>query len=296
MYEGKDSMKSMTGYGMGEFRFKKRRILFEVKTVNHRFCEVNLRLPSRFYSLESDLTEFTKRNFSRGRVDIFIREIGGNGKGRVKVAEDVLERYLQILKKLSRKAKQNQLPHLETLLNLPQVIVVEEEEEDLREALAHFKRCLNQVFSKVEKVREKEGKGLEKDFSDRLDLLEDFTRRIEEKIPEMIQEYQARLKDRIEKLISQIPDEWRLAQEVAYFVDRTDVSEEIQRLKSHLDHFREVLKEKGPVGRKLDFILQEINREINTLGAKAQHSMVSKWVVTCKHELEKMREQVQNVE
>lgn len=286
----------MTGYGRGELRFGKRKIVFEVKTVNHRFCEVNLRLPSRFYPLEPDLTEFTKRSFSRGRVDIFVREVGANGKGQVKVDEDVLERYLQILKKLSRQVKQTQLPHLETLLNLPQVIVVEEEEEDLRVALVQFKKALHEVFVKVENMREKEGKGLEKDFSDRLDLLEDLTQRIEEKIPEMIREYQARLKDRIEKLVQQIPDEWRLAQEVAYFVDRTDVSEEIQRLKSHLDHFREVLKEKGSVGRKLDFILQEMNREINTLGAKAQHSMVSKWVVDCKHELEKMREQVQNVE
>ena len=119
---------------------------------------------------------------------------------------------------------------------------------------------------------------------------------IQAKIPEIISDYQIRLKERIEKLSQQSPDEWRLAQEVAYFVDRTDVAEELQRLQSHLRHFREVTREKDSVGRKLDFILQEINREINTLGAKSQHTEVSKDVVACKHELEKMREQVQNVE
>jgi len=129
-----------------------------------------------------------------------------------------------------------------------------------------------------------------------LEKIEQVIRKTEKAIPEMVQEYQNRLKEKISKLVEQTPDEWRLAQEVAYFVDRTDVSEEIQRLNSHIDHFKEVLKEKGPIGRKLDFVLQEMNREVNTLGSKVQTSSISKSVVICKHELEKMREQVQNVE
>jgi uncharacterized protein (TIGR00255 family) len=289
-------MKSMTGYGLGEARYQSKKITFEVKTVNHRFCEVNLRLPSRFYPLEAELSEFTKKAFSRGRIDIFIRESGGNNRGRVKIDETQLTRYLKILKDLTHKTKARESLRPEALLTLPHVIVFEEEEEDLKEVLALFKQALEKVFTKVEKMREKEGEGLKDDFVKRLDLIADYSQRIEEKIPELLEDYQNRLKDRIAKLTQQNPDEWRLAQEVAYFVDRTDVSEELQRLKSHVQHFKEVVKEKEPVGRKLDFILQEMNREVNTLGSKAQHSQVSQWVVACKHELEKMREQVQNVE
>ncbi len=145
-------------------------------------------------------------------------------------------------------------------------------------------------------MREKEGGEVKKDFLDRLDALLGWVDQVEKKIPEMVKSYEGRLRERIEKLAQQNPDEWRLAQEVAYFVDRTDISEEVQRLKAHLNHFREVLQETGSVGRKLDFILQEMNREVNTLGAKVQEVEVSRAVVACKHELEKMREQVQNVE
>lgn len=289
-------MKSMTGYGMGEVKYKSGKITFEVKTVNHRFCEVNFRLPNRYYSLESALLEFAKSSFSRGRIDIFIRESGTKKRGKVKVDQEQLGQYLQVLKKLSNEIKLSTPPQLENLLSLPQVIVVEDEEEDLQKVLELFKKSLKQVFLNVEKVREREGNKLKEAFFEHLKKIEQVILKTEQKIPEMIQEYQTRLKEKISKLIEQTPDEWRLAQEVAYFVDRTDVSEEIQRLNSHIDHFKEVLKEKGPIGRKLDFVLQEMNREVNTLGSKVQTSSISKSVVICKHELEKIREQVQNVE
>lgn len=286
----------MTGYGMGEVKYKSGKITFEVKTVNHRFCEVNFRLPNRYYPLESALLEFTKNSFSRGRIDIFIRESGTKKRGKVKVDQEQLGQYLQILKKLRSEIKLSSPPQLENLLSLPQVIVVEDEEEDLQKILELFKKSLKQVFLNVEKVREREGSKLKEAFFEHLKTIEQVVLKTEQKIPEMIQEYQTRLKEKISKLVEQTPDEWKLAQEVAYFVDRTDVSEEIQRLNSHIDHFKEVLKEKGPIGRKLDFVLQEMNREVNTLGSKVQTSSISKSVVICKHELEKMREQVQNVE
>lgn len=289
-------MRSMTGYGMGEVSWKSGKLTFEVKTVNHRFCEVNIRLPSRLYPLEAELSEFTKKIFSRGRIDIYIRENAGTARGAVKVDEAQLKRYLQLVKKLSRELKQSEPVRAEALLALPQVIVLEEEPDDLKEALNIVKKGLEKVFAKVEKMRETEGESLKQEFLNHLSRVGDFAKKIEEKVPEILKDYQERLKERIEKLAGQNPDEWRLAQEVAYFVDRTDISEEIQRLKSHLVYFKEVLKEKGPVGRKLDFIMQEMNREVNTLGAKSQDGEISKSVVACKHELEKMREQVQNVE
>lgn len=289
-------MKSMTGYGTGEYKGKYKQFSFEVKTVNHRFCEVNIRLPPRFYHFEGELCEYTKKHFKRGRIDIFIRENGSNHRGRVRIDEGQLDHYFKVLQKFNKKLKTKESPRIEHLLGLPHVVVLEDDEEDLKVLLDHFKKTLSTVFQKVEKMREKEGEGVRKEFDHRLDLISEHVKEIQKRVPEIISDYQLRLKERIEKLSQQTPDEWRLAQEVAYFVDRTDVSEELQRLASHLKHFREVTKEKDSVGRKLDFILQEINREINTLGAKSQHSETSKHVVACKHELEKMREQVQNVE
>ncbi len=289
-------MKSMTGYGTGEYKGKYKHFSFEVKTVNHRFCEVNIRLPQRFYHFEGELTEFTKKHFKRGRIDIFIRELGSNVRGKVKIDEEQLKHYLKLIRKINKQVKLPESIKIEHLLNLPHVVLLEDDEEDLKLLLSHLKKNLSEVFQKVEKMREKEGAGVRKDLEERLDLIQEHVALVQKKVPEVISDYQKRLKERIEKLSQQSPDEWRLAQEVAYFVDRTDVSEELQRLQSHLKHFREVTKEKDAVGRKLDFILQEINREINTLGAKSQHSDISKHVVACKHELEKMREQVQNVE
>lgn len=290
-------MKSMTGYGTGECKSKTKQFSFEVKTVNHRFCEVNIRLPSRFYHFEGELTEFTKKHFKRGRIDIFIRESGSsNNRGKVRIDESQLAEYLKVIQKFEKKLKLKEAPRLEYLLSLPHVVLLDDNEEDMQILLSHFKKTLATVFQKVEKMREKEGQGVHKDLEDRIKIISSQVAVIEKKIPEIISDYQTRLKERIEKLSQQSPDEWRLAQEVAYLVDRTDVSEELQRLYSHLKHFQDVMKEKDSVGRKLDFILQEINREINTLGAKSQHTLVSKNVVACKHELEKMREQVQNVE
>src|SRR4029450_4380265 len=289
-------MKSMTGYGRGEFRSKSSRLKVEVKTLNHRYCEVNLRLPGRLYPLEAELVEFTKKSFERGRIDIFVREMGSEHRGRVTVDEAQLNHYLKILKNLSRKLKTKDPLRPEALLSLPQVIKVEEEEEDPAKLLSAFKASLADIFKAVDKMRLKEGEGLKKEFFKRLGLITGYAEKVEGRIPTIIQDYQARLKEKIAKWLQQPPDEWRLAQEVAHYVDRTDVSEELQRLKSHLSHFKEILKEKGAVGRKLDFILQEMNREINTRGAKAQDAQVSQWVVGCKHEMEKLREQVQNVE
>ncbi len=289
-------MKSMTGYGREELSFKKRKFSFEVKTVNHRFCEVNLKLPSRLYPLEPDLAEFSKKNFHRGRVDIFIRENANASRNRVKVDEDQLKYYLQMLQKLSKISKEKTPVHLESLLSLPQVIVLEEETENLKELSQILKSCLQKVFKKVEEMREKEGEILKKEFLKHLSKVERHLSEIEGEIPKYISAYQTRLQERIEKLVQKPLDEWRLAQEVAYYVDRTDIAEEVQRLKSHLQHFRDVLSEKEAIGRKLDFILQEMNREVNTLGSKAQGIVISEHVVSCKHELEKMREQVQNVE
>ncbi len=286
----------MTGYGAAELRIGHKKLDVEVRTVNHRFCEVNFRLPSHLFPFEAELLDFTKKCFQRGRIDIQVREKSEGNKARVKIDEDQLDTYIKLFQKISKKLKLKTPPKVEDLLTLPKVLVLEDEEKPLKDFLSQLKKTFTQAFKKVDQMRVKEGEEIRKAFKKHLNTLETYANKIQSQIPEMIEEYKTRLKERIEKLTSQSLDEWRLAQEIAYYVDRTDVAEELQRLTSHLKHFSDVLKENEPVGRKLDFLLQEMNREINTLGSKTQSSLVSQWVVCCKHELEKMREQVQNVE
>lgn len=289
-------MKSMTGYGMQEIEVKKGKITLEAKTVNHRFCEVNLRLPARLTSLEAPLAEFAKKFFSRGRVDLFVRDNAEAKKKEVKIDEARLQEYLKLFQLLSQKIPSYAPPQLENFLNLPQVLSFEDEPEDLASTLSLLREGFRMLLEKVDQMRILEGKGIQKDLLNYLESIAMHVRKIEERRPQTVLELQARLKERIEKLAQSSADEWRLAQEIAYFVDRSDFSEELQRLKSHLLHFRQVLEENEPIGRKLDFLLQEMNREVNTLGSKASDFEISKWIVDCKHELEKMKEQVQNVE
>ncbi|MBF0493190.1 MAG: YicC family protein [Deltaproteobacteria bacterium] len=290
-------MRSMTGYGTGDFEWKKKKIHLEVKTVNHRFCEVNLRIPPRYSILELELQDFSKKNFERGRIDIFIREQNASSVKKIIVDEDQLQRYLKMIQQLSKKYGLSKEVPAERFFSFPGVVSVEEEPEtEISLLLPELKKNLEKVFQKVKKLREKEGEGIKKDFFNRLDFIEKNILAVEKQIPGVISLYKTRLQERIEKMLKNSVEESRLAQEVAYFVDRSDTSEEIQRLKSHISHFREVFKEKDAIGRKLDFILQEIHRELNTLGSKAQDSEISRWIVASKHELEKMREQVQNVE
>jgi len=289
-------MKSMTGYGAAETTAGHKKLYVEVRTVNHRFCEVNFRLPSHLFSLETELLDFTKKCFQRGRIDIQVREKSEGVKAKVRIDEAQLETYIKLHQKIAKKLKVKNAPQVEDLLTLPKVLVLEEEEAQLKDFVSPLKKALTQAFKNVDQMRLKEGREIQKTFQKHLSLLEAYVEKVQSQIPKMLEDYKLRLKERIEKLSSQNLDEWRLSQEIAYYVDRTDVAEELQRLSSHLQHFSDVLKEEEPVGRKLDFLLQEMNREINTLGSKAQNSLVSQWVVCCKHELEKMREQVQNVE
>ena len=164
-------MKSMTGYGTGEYKGKYKQFSFEVKTVNHRFCEVNLRLPPRFYHFEGELTEFTKKHFKRGRIDIFIRESASSNRGKVKIDESQLDHYLKVIQKFGKKLKNKETPRLEYLLTLPHVVSLEDDSEDMKTLLESFKKTLIQVFQKVEKMREKEGAGVRKDFEERLTFI-----------------------------------------------------------------------------------------------------------------------------
>lgn len=290
-------VKSMTGYSVVQGKVGPRRLTVETKSVNHKYCEVNPRIPPRLSPLEGKILEFTKSFFHRGRIDVHLREEAWEGSALpARIEMGSIKAYHRELKKVAKALGISAEVKLDTLLNLPHV-VVSQEEGNIERLWRQLKVLLGKAFEAVEKMRAKEGKTIDSFLRKQLDYLNRQVKTIETMVPENVAYHQSQLEGRIQKLTASAEmDPVRLHQEVAYFVDRTDISEELQRLKAHQKHFLEILKSKGPIGRKLDFLLQEMNREINTLSSKAQNAVISKYVVEGKHALERMREQVQNVE
>ncbi len=290
-------VKSMTGYGMAEGKVGSRHLSIEAKSVNHKYCEVSLRVSPRYLSLEPQIVELARTFFNRGRIDIVIREDHGvPSHMTAKIDGERLKDYYKQLKKISKDLGLTQELRLTGLLGLPHVVVGEEEENPERH-WTRLKVLLKSAFQSLEKMRAREGKAIQAFFSEQLEFLSKAIHSIQELVPENVRNHQKNLTERLRLLTaSNEVDPQRLAQEMAYYVDRTDIAEELHRLQEHLRHFAELIRSKTPSGRKLDFLLQEMNREVNTLSAKSQNAAISREVVECKHSLEKMREQVQNVE
>jgi len=290
-------IKSMTGYGMARGKVGSRSIVVEAKSVNHKFCEISPHIPSRFSGLETRIIDFTRTFFKRGRVDVYVRdEPSPDAHDSVKIDIPLLKAYYKELKRAAKALKLSSEINLETLLTFPQVVLTDEV-EDLEKAWRKIKSLMKAACESLQKMRAREGAAIGRFFDQQLGVLLKESKAIESLVPSNVKNFQKQLEDRIHRLYADTElDSHRLAQEVAYFVDRTDISEELHRLKHHVVHFRKITKGAGPVGRKLDFLLQEMNREVNTLSAKSQSAVISQHVVECKHILEKMREQVQNVE
>lgn len=291
-------IKSMTGYGRGEWQGEGRRVEVEVKSFNHRYLDISLRLPRRLASLESQVRNFIKQRLSRGRVEFFV-QVDNSSLPEQKLELDValakdLHFALQSLKEVLG------IPgeiRIETMANFKDIFGHKEVEIDLEKEWAFLQGALEGALNGLEKMRSQEGLTLREDFLCRLQTIEEMIGAIEEKAPGVLRASHDRLAERVRELSGALSiDEGRLAQEVAYLAERSDITEELVRIRSHLNQFREMLDRPEPMGRKLEFLLQEINREANTIGSKASDAGMAQVIVGVKSELEKMREQVQNVE
>lgn len=293
-------IRSMTGFGRGEGASEAAgRIVVEAKAVNHRFSEVVVRNPRQFNQFEEPLKKLVSGRIARGRVDVFVTwETKGQGARRVKVDKDLAVAYHKALKELGEAIGSKTEISAETLAKLPDVVSIEEGEIRAEELWAVLELAARVAVDNLIAMREQEGAGLAEDLLGRLALLEAFAGRVQTRSPQMVEEYRTKLARRLDELLpaGNTVDPQRLAQEVAIFADRSDISEEVQRLGSHIAQFRGALKGDVAVGRKLDFLVQEIGREINTIGSKANDAEITSLVVDAKAELEKIREQVQNVE
>jgi uncharacterized protein (TIGR00255 family) len=289
----------MTGYGRGETHWHGFKFTVELNSVNRKQSEISVDIQRDLVELEPRIRDEINAWISRGRLHVvvaFHRE-SENGASNVRLNEPLARTYLQAIRKLRKDLNLSGEVSVETLLRFPGVLQTREPEIDPEGVWPHLQKALDNALKKLVAMREKEGKFLGRELGKRLKLIESKIHVIEKMRPQIVERYRTQLQQRIQSAGIELSlDDERLLKEVALFADRCDITEEITRLCSHLKQVYSQLSLREPVGRTLDFLAQEMNREINTIGAKANHAEVSQHVVQMKAELEKIREQIQNIE
>jgi uncharacterized protein (TIGR00255 family) len=293
-------MKSMTGYGRGECARNGFKVTVELSSVNRKQSEVSVVLPRELEVLEAQIRDAIHESISRGRVTarVALHAAEGRRSSRVRLNAALARAYVRELHRLGRDLKLGGAVTLDLLARAPGVFETDEEMADAEDFWPAVEKALHQALGTLLKMREREGAHLAKDLTVRIQHMKNSAARIQKHAPEVQKRYREQLIQRIKNARVEAPavDDERLLKEIVYFADRSDITEELTRLQSHFQQFGDCLKSKEPVGRMLDFLAQEMNREINTIGSKANDSHISRAVVMLKTELEKFREQAQNVE
>ncbi len=291
-------IKSMTGFGRCEVQKDSRKFTVEMKSVNHRYLDVNIRMPKKLNFFETAIRNLLKSYANRGKVDIFITyEDLSQAQVAVKYNAALAGEYLKYLKQMEEEFGLENDIRVSTLSRYPEVFTMEEQSEDEEELWNGLKEALEGAFGQFVRTRQTEGENLKRDILAKLDRLNELTAHIEERSPQIVSEYRAKLEEKMKELLADTQiEESRIAAEVILFADKICTDEEVVRLKSHISHMRNTLDEKDEIGRKLDFIAQEMNREANTILSKANDIEVSDYAISLKTEIEKIREQIQNIE
>ncbi len=291
-------MKSMTGYGKGQYAKHNRKFTVEIKSVNNKYKEVNIRLPKLLNYLETEIRHIISEKIARGKVDVYINfESYAKEDLKMSLDKNLLNEYYNNLKNIKDEFNLEDKVSLSLLATYPNVISMEQEIEDEEQVRNILTIALEKALEDLIFMRKREGDALKTDMQSKCLLLSQYVQDVEEEIPNIVEEYKKNLKKKIEDVLEHKNyDENRILMEVAILTDKTSVDEEITRLKSHIQQFKDTLEEILPIGRKLDFLTQEMNREINTIGSKSNSIKVSKSVIMLKTTLEKLREQVQNIE
>jgi uncharacterized protein (TIGR00255 family) len=293
-------MKSMTGYGRGECAQDGFKITVELSSVNRKQSEISLVLPRELEVLEAQIRDVLNRSIARGRLTgrVTMHAANGQSSSKVRLNAPLARAYVKELTKLAKDLKIAGPVTLDILARAPGVLETDEEMADAEDFWPAVNKALESALTTLLKMREREGAHLAEDLESRIALMRKSATQIQKRCPEVQKRYREQLIQRIQSAGVEAPavDEERLLKEIVYFADRSDISEELTRLQSHFQQFNDCLTSKEPVGRMLDFLAQEMNREINTIGSKANDSLISRAVVILKTELEKFREQAQNVE
>ncbi len=289
---------SMTGYGRASELFGNREITVELRSVNNRYLDCSVKLPRAFSYAEDAVKKKIKDAISRGKVDVFVTVRNQEGEDvEVTLNRSVVESYLKAMKSLVADYGVKDDISVSSVTSLPDVFSIEREEMDEDEAQSQLLKVLDAALEKHSSMRAKEGEAMEQDLRNRAVTILDFVAEVEKRSPVTLENYRARLAEKMQEVLASTQiDEGRILQEAAIYADKIAVDEETVRLRSHFAQMDQMLTAGGPIGRKLDFLLQEMNRESNTIGSKGNDLEQARHVVAIKAELEKIREQVQNIE
>jgi uncharacterized protein (TIGR00255 family) len=288
---------SMTGFGRSKTEADRFSVNVEVKTVNHRFCEFHIRMPRQLLKIEDKIKKKLGEQIKRGRVEVFVTLEGEGIVNRsVHIDWQAMDEYVQHIAEIKNRYGVTGEIGLQDLLHREEIILFEEKEteNDLLESLVLA--AAEEAADQLVKMRIQEGVALEMDVSENIQLLKTHLHTVKLCAPDVVQQYRDRLTKKMAELVAVQAGEDRILTEVAFFADKADINEDITRLESHISQFLQILSVDEPLGRKLDFLLQEMNREVNTIGSKANDSRIAREVVEMKSLLEKVKEQVQNIE
>lgn len=290
-------MKSLTGYGKCILEENGRKITIELKSVNHRFLDLSFRMPRVFNVAEDKMRKCISSKCERGHIDIFVTYEDNREGGSVKINHSIAEMMVNASKELSQCYGIDNSYNVSDLLRTPDVVSISVNEEDDNQIIDITLKALNVALDNLCNMRSAEGKSMYDDIVKRIAIVESDLEKIIEQAPKVSKDYSEKLTKRIKEALVDINvDEARLLNEIAIFQDRCNIDEEIARLTSHIKEFKKHIHSPIAIGRKIDFLLQEMNRETNTIGSKAQDYLLSSIVVDIKYELEKIREQIQNIE
>jgi uncharacterized protein (TIGR00255 family) len=289
---------SMTGYGRGCIEEEGKSYNVEIKSVNNRYLDINIRLPKQINVLEDNVRKLITSRISRGKIDMYInQEKHGQDDIVINIDEQLARSYHSAFSNLKETFNLKDDITVSLMAKLPDVLLVEKKDDDIDRIWVILKGAIDECLDMFIDMRNKEGLKLSKDIEERCHAINRWVNDIEQRSPQVVKEYREKILQRVTEFLKDVElDETKLLNEVAFFADKCNITEEIVRLKSHIDQFVNTLGSTEPIGRKLDFLIQEMNRETNTIGSKSNDIYTTRLVVDIKSEMEKIREQVQNIE
>lgn len=291
-------LRSMTGYGRSVYEQNSREYIVEIKSVNNRYSDISIKMPRNISFLEEEVKKRISKAITRGKVEVFISFTNNSDKGRsIEINQDLAKMYIQKMKQLAE--QENIRANIEVIdvMKMPDILNLKMEEKDEELISKELTKCTEDAIVNFVKMRETEGQKIKEDLNRRIVKISEKIEKINSISTGLVKEYIVKLERRINELLKpNIVDEARLAQEVVIFSDKCSVEEEITRLKSHISQFMSLLDAEGSNGKRIDFLIQEMNRETNTIGSKANNLEITNYVVEIKTELENIREQIQNIE
>lgn len=291
-------IKSMTGYGKSTLEINARKYQVEIKSLNHRYLDISIRMPKQLSYLEETIKQQISSKISRGKIDVFISWENNSIEGRtIKINTALAKAYIEELRKLAEEENLSDNIEVNDIAKYPDVLIVQENQED--ETIKNeIIEVVNKAVNNLVEMKQNEGIKIAEDLQKRLDYIQEEVNKVKEFSTGLINEYIVKLEERIKELLpnNQEIDKNRLMQEIVIYADKCSIEEEVTRLNSHIGQFKEFLKSDETVGKKLDFIIQEMNRETNTIGSKSNNLNITNGVIDMKTEIENLREQVQNIE